>query len=100
MSAGCISETPAAWQLTKQEHIVNLAKTISLFVTCQPGAYINEAAMQLIETTQLSTYLAHMNMASSSPSLIKVHRMPHEAHIHHNGEDWAGISNQRERKRL
>ncbi|KAH6880003.1 hypothetical protein B0T10DRAFT_540424 [Thelonectria olida] len=41
-----------------------------------------------------------MTMTSSNPSLINVHRMPHETHIRHDGEDWAGISNQRERKRL
>ncbi|KAH8663776.1 hypothetical protein BGZ61DRAFT_367604 [Ilyonectria robusta] len=37
-------------------------------------------------------------MASSHQ--VELHRMPHEANIRHRGEDWAGITNQKERKKL
>lgn len=31
---------------------------------------------------------------------VELQRMPHELHIRHRGEDWAGITNQKERKKL
>lgn len=31
---------------------------------------------------------------------IGVNHMPHEAYIRRDGEDWAGVTNQKERKKL
>ena len=41
-----------------------------------------------------------MDIAHDDGFRVELRRMPHEANMWHAGEDWAGITNQKERKRL
>ena len=60
-------------------------------VSCYPSSCsIINTIMEFCDSAA-GTYYSHH---------VELQPMPHEANIRHPGEDWAGITNQKERKRL